>query len=231
MSTYEARHRQHAPSRRTASRLVAGTLLAGAAGAASLLGTASAASAAPGVNWDAVAQCESGGNWRINTGNGYYGGLQFKQSTWAGYGGKQYAARADQASREAQIAVAERVMQGQGIGAWPTCGKRSGSAAKPAAKPAAQRPASKAAPKKATTAKPVEKATPRRATPQQAAPRTQSAPAANPTGGYVVRTGDTLSTIATAHGVQGGWKAVYESNKQIVGGNPDLIFPGQRLAL
>lgn len=77
-----------------------------------------------GVNWDAIAACESGGNWHINTGNGYYGGLQFAQASWAGAGGLAYAPRADLASREAQIAVAERLLQIQGIGAWPVCGQR-----------------------------------------------------------------------------------------------------------
>lgn len=75
-----------------------------------------------GVNWDAIARCESGGNWAINTGNGYYGGLQFTQQSWAGAGGLAYAPRADLASREAQIAVAETLLQIQGIGAWPVCG-------------------------------------------------------------------------------------------------------------
>jgi Transglycosylase-like domain len=74
-------------------------------------------------DWDAVAACESGGNWSINTGNGYYGGLQFNLSTWAAYGGAAYAARPDLASREQQIAVAEKVLAKQGAGAWPTCGK------------------------------------------------------------------------------------------------------------
>jgi LysM repeat protein len=83
-----------------------------------------APAATSGINWDAVAQCESGGNWAINTGNGFYGGLQFTLSTWLGYGGGQYAPRADLASRAAQIAVAERVLAGQGINAWPVCGHR-----------------------------------------------------------------------------------------------------------
>ncbi|MBM7459757.1 hypothetical protein JOE26_002432 [Rhodococcus coprophilus] len=79
-------------------------------------GTANAASG----NWDAVAQCESGGNWAINTGNGYYGGLQFSQSTWEAYGGTGYA---HNASRDEQIRVAENVLAGQGPGAWPVCGQ------------------------------------------------------------------------------------------------------------
>ncbi|HCU94758.1 MAG TPA: hypothetical protein DHU96_19475 [Actinobacteria bacterium] len=75
-----------------------------------------------GVNWSAIAACESGGNWSTNTGNGFYGGLQFTQQTWQAYGGSQYAASANQATPAQQIAVAQRVVAGQGIGAWPVCG-------------------------------------------------------------------------------------------------------------
>jgi uncharacterized protein YabE (DUF348 family) len=71
--------------------------------------------------WDQIAQCESGGNWHINTGNGYYGGLQFSAGTWTAYGGGAYASRADLATREEQIAVAEKVQAAQGWGAWPAC--------------------------------------------------------------------------------------------------------------
>ncbi|MGY4103153.1 transglycosylase family protein [Nocardia sp. R16R-3T] len=78
------------------------------------------AAAAPSHNWDGVAQCESGGNWGINTGNGYYGGLQFSQSTWAANGG---AGSANNASKEEQIRVAENVLATQGSGAWPVCGR------------------------------------------------------------------------------------------------------------
>ena len=79
--------------------------------------------AAPAHDWDAVAACESGGTWDIDTGNGYYGGLQFSAGTWAAYGGTAYAPRADLAPRAQQIAVAERVLAGQGAGAWPICGR------------------------------------------------------------------------------------------------------------
>jgi len=75
-----------------------------------------------GVNWSAIAACESGGNWSTNTGNGFYGGLQFSQGTWDAYGGGQYASTAAGASQSQQIAVAQRVLAGQGIGAWPVCG-------------------------------------------------------------------------------------------------------------
>jgi resuscitation-promoting factor RpfE len=78
-------------------------------------GTANADS----VNWDAVAACESGGNWAINTGNGYYGGLQFTMGTWRANGG---TGSPHNASREEQIRVAENVLSTQGIGAWPSCG-------------------------------------------------------------------------------------------------------------
>nr|WP_033288357.1 resuscitation-promoting factor [Amycolatopsis jejuensis] len=79
-----------------------------------------------GSAWDRIAQCEAGGNWSINTGNGYYGGLQFNKSTWDAYGGDQYAAYPHQASREQQIAVAEKVRDARGgYGAWPVCGKKA----------------------------------------------------------------------------------------------------------
>jgi resuscitation-promoting factor RpfC len=89
--------------------------------------TVSAASAsADSVDWDAIAQCESGGNWSTNTGNGMYGGLQFKQATWASNGGTGYASTA---SREEQIRVAENVLRTQGLKAWPKCGSAAGGPA------------------------------------------------------------------------------------------------------
>lgn len=94
--------------------------------AAAVLSGGNPASAASTTTWDRVADCESSGNWKINTGNGYYGGLQFSQSTWVAYGGKQYAPRADLASRTQQILTAERVLASQGPGAWPVCGARAG---------------------------------------------------------------------------------------------------------
>lgn len=115
------RHRK--PSNNTATKTFAKVALTGAVlgGGAAFLGTGSAG-AATDAEWEQVAQCESGGNWAINTGNGYQGGLQFAPSTWAGHGGTQYAPSADQATKEQQIAVAERVLASQGKGAWPVCG-------------------------------------------------------------------------------------------------------------
>jgi hypothetical protein len=86
------------------------------------------ASAATDEQWDAVAGCEAGGNWGINTGNGYHGGLQFSQGTWASHGGGEFAPSANQATREQQIAVGERVLATQGRGAWPVCGRGLGAA-------------------------------------------------------------------------------------------------------
>lgn len=88
--------------------------------AATTLGMTTA-SAAPQSSWDRLAFCESTGNWNINTGNGFYGGLQFTQQTWAGFGGWKYAPRADLASKWQQINIAERVLAIQGPGAWPHC--------------------------------------------------------------------------------------------------------------
>jgi hypothetical protein len=97
--------------------------LAGIAGALAVapLAISTATANADGVNWDAVAACESGGNWSINTGNGYHGGLQFTVGTWRANGG---SGMPEQASREEQIRVAENVLARQGIGAWPSCGRR-----------------------------------------------------------------------------------------------------------
>ncbi len=133
----------------------------GAVGTAMLgggLATASSANAASGSTWDRVAACESGGNWSISTGNGFSGGLQFTPSTWAAYGGQGSAAGA---SRSAQIAVAERVLAGQGPGAWPVCSKKAGltrggnSAAAPqrAEKKQSSRSTTRPAAKKQTTVK------------------------------------------------------------------------------
>lgn len=118
---------------------VAGIAVAGMGAA-----LAPAATAAPDSDWDRLAQCEAGGNWAINTGNGFHGGLQFSPSTWNGYGGQEFAPYAYQASREEQIVVGERVLAGQGWGAWPSCSSQLGLSSAPtersapAAAPASQ---------------------------------------------------------------------------------------------
>ncbi|MDF2822882.1 MAG: Transglycosylase domain protein [Mycobacterium sp.] len=113
------RHRKPATSATTVAKVAfTGAVLGG--GGIALAGQANAA---PDNEWDTVASCESGGNWAINTGNGYQGGLQFAPSTWSGHGGGEFAPSAHMATKEEQIAVAERVLASQGKGAWPVCGR------------------------------------------------------------------------------------------------------------
>ncbi|MBC2907090.1 transglycosylase family protein [Streptomyces cupreus] len=121
MLSGNGRHRRP----RQAPALIVAAGVTGSAIAIPLLG-ASGASAAEGNTWDRVAECESGGSWSEDSGNGYYGGLQVTQENWERYGGTTYAATADQASRSQQIAVAERILADQGLAAWPTCGPLSG---------------------------------------------------------------------------------------------------------
>ncbi|GGZ85951.1 transglycosylase family protein [Streptomyces subrutilus] len=129
--------------------------------------------------WDCVADCESGGRWAVNTGNGFYGGLQFWQPTWEEYGGLAFAARADLASRAQQIRVAEDVLGRQGWDAWPVCSKRYGLAGRM----------------------------------------------------HVVRAGDTLVSVAAQRGVPGGWRALYEANRGVLGDAPGRLAVGTLLAL
>jgi resuscitation-promoting factor RpfA len=187
------------------ARVAIGFIAAAATGTAVLLGPAGPAQAA--VNWDAIAKCESGGNWSINTGNGYYGGLQFSRSTWTGNGGGKYASTANKATRAEQITVAERVLKSQGIGAWPVCGKKASTKITVKAKAKA-----KTAIKAKTTAKTMSTVT-------------EGARL------YVVRSGDTLSSIAAKQSVSGGWGAVYRLNKAVIGADPNRLRVGQRLAL
>ncbi|MFV0457179.1 MAG: transglycosylase family protein [Actinomycetales bacterium] len=102
--------------------------VAGAGAVTALAATAllAAPASAAGSVWDRVAACESGGNWSISTGNGYYGGLQFSKSTWRAYGGTAYAPTANLASRAQQIAIAQKTLAGQGPGAWPVCSRKAG---------------------------------------------------------------------------------------------------------
>ncbi|WP_225822200.1 transglycosylase family protein [Streptomyces naphthomycinicus] len=194
-----------------------------------LAATGNAAAADNGV-WDRIAQCESGGNWHINTGNGYYGGLQFSASTWRAYGGTAYASTADQASRSAQIAVATKVQHAQGWGAWPVCSARAGASG---AAPAADRTGSSGT--TASSGGTTTRSAPAKTAPTRSAPATTPQRPAAPTGrsasrgDYTVREGDTLSVIAARHGTT--WQRIYSANKAVIGDDPDLIVPGQRLAL
>ncbi|MGW1864900.1 transglycosylase family protein [Streptomyces mauvecolor] len=218
------RHRRYQPSRINRASL---TVTAGGAGIALPLIGAGTADAASVDVWNKVAVCESTNNWHINTGNGYYGGLQFSQSTWEAYGGRQYAARADLASRDQQIAIAEKVLKGQGPGAWPVCSREAGLTRGGAA------PQLTTASNSRTEIKP--KAAP--AASKSPAPAAKKAEPPSPTKvpgqreSYTVVHGDSLSTIAERERVQGGWPKLYAENRTVVGADPDLIRPGQHLTL
>ncbi|GAA3118679.1 transglycosylase family protein [Streptomyces rectiviolaceus] len=121
MLSGNGRHRRP----RQAPALIVAAGVAGSAIAIPLLG-ATSASAADTATWDKLAECESGGSWSADAGNGYYGGLQFSQQVWEEYGGLDYAPSADQASRSQQISVAEQVLDDQGPDAWPSCAPIAG---------------------------------------------------------------------------------------------------------
>ncbi|WP_049574349.1 transglycosylase family protein [Streptomyces sp. SBT349] len=224
--TGKGRHRR--PSKPT--RIAAAATVTGAAVAIPFL-SATGASAASVDTWDAVAQCESGGDWSINTGNGYYGGLQFSQSSWEAAGGGQYAERADQATKEQQIAAAEQLLGMQGPGAWPVCGPQAGlTSGGPAAdvdtgSAAESEPAPEPEPAPAPEPEPAPE-------PAPAPEPTEEAPTGSTgsTGeGYTVEAGDTLSAIADEHGTT--WQQLYAENAGVVGEDPDLILPGQELTV
>jgi hypothetical protein len=170
--------------------------------------------AGQGIDWDRVAACESGRRWHANTGNGYYGGLQFNQATWRANGGTAYAPRPDLATRDQQIAVAEHLAARRGLAPWPVCGTRAGRttghhtvpAPRPAQRSAAQQPA-------------------------VAEPDTTPDPGPADATALVVKDGDTLDGIAQALQVPGGWPALYQANLDTIGDNPDLILTGQTLRL
>ncbi|MFJ8229796.1 transglycosylase family protein [Streptomyces sp. NPDC094448] len=226
------RHRRQQPSRINRASL---TVTASGAGMALPLIAAGTGQAATVDVWEKVAACESTNNWRINTNNGYFGGLQFSQSTWEAFGGRDYAPRADLASKEQQIAVAERVLDAQGPGAWPTCAQQAGltrGGDAPDVSPERGGGDRKVAAAQGgrAAAESVRKA----ATPQRTAPKQQQAtPTTVPTQreGYTVARGDSLSRIADTKNVQGGWPKLYEQNRATVGSDPDLIMPGQRLVI
>ncbi|MFI1186852.1 transglycosylase family protein [Streptomyces californicus] len=330
MGSANGRHRRP----RQAPAIVVAAGVTGSAIAIPLLG-ASGAHAADSATWDRVAECESGGTWSADLGNGYYGGLQLSQETWSAYGGTEFAPRADLASRSQQISIAEKVLDGQGPKAWPSCAVISGlmtggglpgvdpgtspssdpvdeSAGDPAADPTggagadgktdetgnsggtedsgkkdnkgekgeggekrqeekggtAGEHAEGPGPSATPTAPPVSGA------PEVADPSTapdnwtggegresggkhRGAPAPEEaeredgprgpgrhasrgdgdardggvTGAYTVRPGDNLWAIADAQDLPGGWTGLYETNKDVLGSDPDLILPGQNLDL
>lgn len=239
----------------TSIRRTAAALAIGGAVAATM--SMPAANAVDGATWDALAQCESGGNWSINTGNGFYGGLQFTQQSWNGVGMSGSPATA---SRAQQIEAGERLLAIQGWGAWPACSAKLGLYGKtgaaptyteptttvaaqsqtqqtytaPAAQVAPAAPAAQAAPAAAPAA-PVAPAAPAVEAPAApaAAPAVEAPVAAAPkaaAGTYTVVPGDSLSLIAAKLGVAGGYQAIAAANTDIIY-NVDLIFPGQVLTI
>lgn len=190
------------------------------------------AAASGDVNWDAIAACESGGNWATNTGNGFSGGLQFTPSTWRANGGTGNPASA---TREAQIAVARKVMATQGLGAWPVCGRHAYDGGAPAVRRPVEVTASAPAPRHAAPdPAPVAKLAP--ITPPDVmvgpfvipVPPGTALPTVAPAGGYTVAEGDTLVDIAAAHNVAGGWQALADANHLA---DPDVLAVGQALTM
>ncbi len=188
-------------------------LTAATATALAMGAIASPAGAGTGSEWDRLARCESGGNWDINTGNGYYGGLQFSKGSWDWAGGTRYARYPHQATRAEQIKTAERLLDLQNVSsAWPYCsdkmgltqaelqsGSLSGGSSDP--EPAAGDSSDDSA---------------------------SSPPSSSPSGTYRVRSGDTLARIASRLDVDGGWRALYRANDDRIA-NPNVIRVGQVL--
>ncbi|UUX59621.1 transglycosylase family protein [Glutamicibacter halophytocola] len=228
------------------------SLAAVAVAGGAIVATTAPANAAS--TWDKLAQCESGGNWSINTGNGYYGGLQFSLSTWKAFGG---SGMPNQASKAEQIRIATKVQASQGWGAWPACTAKLGISGTPTGGSSSDSSSStqtkQAAPKVAETKKAAPKATQtKQAAPQvsessnsvkstkQAAPSTSGKHAApapqapvfnidvtDSGKNYTVKSGDTLAKIADQLGVD-DWRGLFVLNDDQLA-NPDLIMVGQTL--
>ncbi|RAJ44869.1 LysM domain-containing protein [Kitasatospora sp. SolWspMP-SS2h] len=220
--------------------------------------TATSASAADVSTWDKVAQCESTGNWSINTGNGFYGGLQFTSSTWAAFGGTAYAPQADQATKAQQIAVAEKVLASQGPGAWPVCSVQAGLTQGGAAAQVDTSSGSSTSSKSSATSDSASSSTTGTKSAKSATADSDSASTStnttadsgkssyqghqswkkgghtgggNTTGGstYTVKSGDTLGAIAAANGTT--VDALFSANAQTIGSSADVIYPGQVLTV
>ncbi len=201
MPGYFGKHRKaraaHFGQAATSAKFIAAPIIA-----ASIPFGMSVPSASAHSVWDRLAECESSGNWDINTGNGYYGGLQFSRSTWVGFGGRRYASRADLATRREQIIVATKVQRVQGWNAWPACSRKLGLRGSP----------------------------PTIAESRRDRDEPRASRSARRGRVYVVRSGDTLSRIAARYDVRGGWRAIWSVNRSRLS-NPDVIYVGQRIYL
>lgn len=207
-------------------KLIVRTLATSGIGLMAVLGTAGAAQA---DQWDNVAQCESSGDWSINTGNGYYGGLQFSQSTWEAYGGTQYAPRADLATPSQQKAVAEKTLAGQGWGAWGCAHARGTQAADTTSEysgssDSKSNETTKSAPQESRSSSNNGSSNSNsRSTSGSSSQSTQSQASPTDTGRtYTIKPGDTLGAIASAHGTS--WEALYSANTDVLN-SPTMIYP------
>jgi resuscitation-promoting factor RpfA len=170
--------------------------------------------------WDRLAKCESGNRWHISTGNGYYGGLQFSSSTWKAFGGRKYGSQAHKATKAEQIAIARRVLAGQGPGAWPTCSRRAGLTKANGKADKKAVPATNPGATKAKASKPAVK---------KAKPAVKKASIGTVKRIKVIR-GDTLVKIAKRYHVKGGWRGLWRLNKKTLK-NPNRIYVGQVLRI
>jgi len=201
----QKRGRHRKPS--NAGRLTAAGAIGAGTIAAAILSPA-AAHAATSIQWERVANCESGDRWHIDTGNGYYGGLQFSASTWTSFDVDNYASRADLATKAQQMDVANRVLKRQGWHAWPVCSQYAGA-------PGPSTPELRAAHRYKSHHHHDGKGTHHRGTWVH----------------YTVRHGDTLAEIARRHDVKGGWHAIYRDNRHVIGADPGSIQVGEKLRL
>ena len=238
------RHKLSTPS--FTRRAVATATLAGAAIAVPVMMAGSAS--ADSVNWTAIANCESSGDWAANTGNGFYGGLQFSESTWLAYGGGSYAQYANDASEADQITVAEAVLAGQGIGAWPVCGayadsgttysgtNTSGSDSSSSSSSSSDNSSSSSSSDNSGSSSNSDNSGSSSSDQSSTSSSTSStsssssSSSSDSSGTYTVVSGDTLSGIAQKEGIS-DWHTLYNDNLSVVGSNPDLIYPGQVLHL
>jgi hypothetical protein len=207
---YRGRHRN--PS--NAARLTAIGAVGAGTLAASVIAAPMAHADGSDAQWDRVANCESGGNWHINTGNGYYGGLQFSYSTWNSYDVDHYASRADLASRAEQIDVANRVLARQGWGAWPVCSQYRGERGTTHA-----------------SRNHTHHGRHHHHHHNNLQSRQVNVEHHGKHATYTVRSGDTLASIAAAHHIKGGWHALYRRNHHVIGSDPSVIHSGMKLRL
>jgi resuscitation-promoting factor RpfA len=226
------------PSKSFTRRAVATAAIAGAAIAVPVMMAGSAS--ADSVNWTAIANCESSGNWADDTGNGFYGGLQFTESTWLAYGGGSYATYPYEASESDQIAVAENVLAGQGIGAWPVCGayadsgtsysgSNSSGSSSSSSSDASTTSSSSSDDSSSSSSNSSDDSSSNSSSASTTSDNTSSSSSSSASGSYTVESGDTLSAIAAKEGVN--WHTLYTDNESTIGSNPNLIYPGQVLNL